>query len=90
VKVALRKRPIPFMWWWKHRGEICGGDEMTRLGSASNTPAEIENKRKLYLRKGAEEFWYCDAQGQMTFFNQQGLLSKSALGPVFPASVAAE
>jgi hypothetical protein len=29
-------------------------------------------KRRLYLEKGAAEFWYCDKQGALTFFNCDG------------------
>lgn len=62
--------------------EIC-----VEIWSASNTSEEIASKRRLYVSKGAVEFWYCDEHGQITFFNKQGQLPKSALCPDFPINV---
>ncbi len=62
--------------------EICA-----EIWSASNTTGEIETKRKLYLAKGALEFWYCDERGRMTFFNRQTQLAKSAFCPDFPVNL---
>ncbi len=62
--------------------EIC-----VEIWSASNTREEIENKRQLYLGKGALEFWYCGQHGAMTFFDKARQLTKSALCPEFPAKV---
>lgn len=59
--------------------EIC-----VEVWSPSNTTEEIEQKRKLYLSKGALEFWYCSEQGRMTFFNKTGQLAKSTICPEFP------
>ena len=60
--------------------EIC-----VEVWSPSNTPEEIDQKRGLYLAKGALESWYCDERGRLTFFDRQTPLAKSALCPDFPA-----
>jgi Uma2 family endonuclease len=63
--------------------EIC-----VEVWSPSNSSEEIEMKRRLYFQKGAIEFWYCDASGQVTFFNPDGALAKSKLCPEFPPRIA--
>ncbi len=55
--------------------------------SPSNTPEEIAMKRRLYLEKGATEFWYCDKDGALTFFNAGGPLTGSLLCPEFPGRI---
>ena len=55
--------------------------------SPSKTLAEMNHKKKLYFNKGAEEFWLCDAQGTMTFYNKNGELSSSELAVQFPANL---
>jgi Uma2 family endonuclease len=55
--------------------------------SPSNTAEEIAMKRRLYLQKGAVEFWYCDNQGALTFFNCDGPLAQSVLCPEFPRQI---
>ncbi|MCL4177656.1 MAG: Uma2 family endonuclease [Verrucomicrobia bacterium] len=62
--------------------EIC-----VDVWSPSNTPEEIAQKCRLYLDKGALEFWYCDEQGRMSFFSQSGALPKSRFCPGFPDNV---
>ena len=62
--------------------EICA-----EILSWSNSKGEIENKQAEYFQKGALEFWICDLQGQMSFFNPQGKLGHSILCPEFPASM---
>lgn len=62
--------------------EIC-----VEVWSPSNTAREIAMKRRLYLQKGAVEFWYCDKNGKVTFFNADGPLAQSALCPEFPHKV---
>jgi hypothetical protein len=44
-------------------------------------------KKDLYLEARAEEAWFCSEQGQISFYNRQGKLSKSALIPDFPEQV---
>jgi Uma2 family endonuclease len=62
--------------------EIC-----VEVWSSSNTADEIARKRRLYVQKGAVEFWYCDKDGAMTFFDSNGPLAKSSLCPQFPHEV---
>jgi Uma2 family endonuclease len=53
--------------------------------SSSNTLAEMNHKKELYFEQGAKEFWLCDTQGTMTFYNTKGELSNSELAVQFPA-----
>jgi Uma2 family endonuclease len=62
--------------------EIC-----VEVWSPSNSPEEIEMKRRLYFQKGAVEFWHCDAKGRMTHFDQTGQIAQSRLCPEFPKRV---
>jgi Uma2 family endonuclease len=62
--------------------EIC-----VEVWSQSNSPEEIEMKKRLYFDKGALEFWYCDRNGGMIFFTQKGQLQKSELCSQFPKKV---
>ena len=50
--------------------------------SQSNTREEIDLKRRLCTERGATEFWYCDQNGDMTFFDGRGKISRSTLCPV--------
>lgn len=54
--------------------------------SPSNTPAEIQQKKRLYFEKGAEEVWICDLDGKMRFFVEAGELGRSVRCPSFPVS----
>ena len=64
--------------------EIC-----VEIWSQSNSPKEIEMKRRLYFEKGALEFWYCDETGRLTFFDTKGQLMQSKLCPNIPSKVGA-
>jgi len=55
--------------------------------SPSNTLEEMDEKKELYFARGAKEFWLCDGEGRMKFFNCRGLLEKSILAPKFPAKI---
>jgi len=55
--------------------------------STSNTDAEINHKKQLYFEAAAEEFWLCDLEGNMQFFDQTGETEKSKLVPNFPGSI---
>lgn len=63
--------------------EIC-----VEVWSPSNTRREIAEKRELYLEAGALEFWYCDKEGTITFYDATGELAASKLCPAFPRSIA--
>lgn len=55
--------------------------------SPSDTLAEIEEKKELYFARGAGEFWVCEEDGGMRFYNNHAQLAASALAPGFPARV---
>jgi Uma2 family endonuclease len=60
---------------------------VVEIESPSNTVAELEEKRLLYFEKGAREFWLCDDDGNMRFFNPQGELERSEIFEEFPGHV---
>lgn len=55
--------------------------------SFSNTSSELEEKQMPYFSVGAIEFWVCDENGNMTFFDANGPLTASILIPEFPYKV---
>jgi Uma2 family endonuclease len=55
--------------------------------SLSNTNIEMEEKRQLYISAGAIEFWVCNEDGGMMFFDANEQLKKSNLVPMFPNKV---
>ena len=55
--------------------------------SLSNTNIEMEEKRQLYISAGAIEFWVCNEDGGMMFFDANEQLKKSNLVPIFPNKV---
>jgi Uma2 family endonuclease len=55
--------------------------------SSSNTVKEMLYKKDLYFAAGAIEYWLCDKEGRLRFFNASGEIAKSKLVPKFPASV---
>ena len=62
--------------------EIC-----IEITSGSNTRKEMDEKQTLYFAQGAKEFWLCDEQGQMLFFNNTGQIAHSGIVPGFPSQV---
>ena len=62
-------------------------DLCIEIASPSNTRAELLRKRKLYFAQGAKEFWLCDENGGMSFYNPSRKISKSALFPAFPKTI---
>ncbi len=64
--------------------EIC-----VEVLSPSNARAEMEFKRELYLKAGAQEYWVCDEIGALTFFNAVGEIERSLLCPAFPTKLEA-
>ncbi len=55
--------------------------------SFSNTNSEMEEKRALYISAGAIEFWVCNENGNMAFFDARGPLKTSNLIPDFPQKI---
>lgn len=62
--------------------EIC-----IEIFSASNSMAEMEEKKILYLEQGAEEFWLCNEEGGIDFFGQNGQPERSSIVPDFPNKI---
>ena len=62
--------------------EIC-----VEVLSPSNQANEMEFKKQLYLRAGAKEYWVCDEEGRIRFFNASGGLQKSVLCSEFPTRI---
>jgi Uma2 family endonuclease len=57
--------------------------------SPGNQFAHLQAKGLLYLEAGALEYWICEEQGRMHFFDQSGELNQSQLFPAFPQSISA-
>lgn len=55
--------------------------------SLSNTVAEIEQKKVLYFEAGSLEFWICDLEGNLYFYNKDSKLTQSKLIPEFPTKI---
>ena len=55
--------------------------------SPSNSMDEMEEKKDLYMERGALEVWVCEESGAITFWDNQGKISTSALFPDFPESI---
>ena len=62
--------------------EIC-----VEVMSPGNTKQQMLHKGKLYFEKGAKEFWICDNNGNLEFYNAEGSLELSALIHEFPTKV---
>ncbi|MDR3566813.1 MAG: Uma2 family endonuclease [Syntrophobacteraceae bacterium] len=60
---------------------------VVEIASPSNTTAELEEKRHLYFGVGAREFWLCDEEGNMRFFNPEGEIGRSEIFGQFPAHI---
>jgi len=67
-----------------HAPEIC-----VDVFSPSNTRREMREKRALYFEAGAEEVWFCDRAGRMTFFLKEApeTLTASRVCPEFPTQI---
>ena len=62
--------------------EIC-----VEVLSPSNTDAEMDERKRLCFAAGAEEFWLCGQEGEMSFFGRNGQLAKSQLCAGFPGRI---
>jgi len=63
--------------------EIC-----VEILSSSNTEKEIDEKRDLYFKSGAEEVWICNKKRMIHFYNsKKGKIEKSELSPEFPNKI---
>jgi Uma2 family endonuclease len=55
--------------------------------SATNTDAEVAEKRALYVAEGAREVWLIGEDGTVRFFDAEGPMDASGLAPSFPGEV---
>ncbi len=62
--------------------EIC-----VEVRSPTNTDAEMEEKRALYLEAGADEVWICDEEGTITFYDAEGKRETSRRASSFPTEI---
>jgi len=64
--------------------EIC-----VEVLSSANTDAEMDEKRRLYVEGGAHEVWFCDEDGQMTFYlaEEEDPVPRSRAMPTFPPRI---
>ena len=62
--------------------EVC-----VEVVSMGNTKREMNTKKRLYFEKGAQEVWFCNEYGNMTFYNAPWQLTRSELFPDFPSRV---
>ena len=65
-----------------HAPEIC-----IEVFSGSNTKAEMEEKKRLYFEQGAQEVWFCNRVGAISFYNPEGKLPQSERCPEFPSKI---
>ncbi len=63
--------------------EIC-----VAVMSPSNPWGEMAEKIVLYLAKGAQEVWICEADGRLRWFGHEGERAASTLVPDAPATLA--
>ena len=57
------------------------------VASEGNSARELNAKKVLYFEAGAQEVWFCDTFGNMSFFTLAGPAATSPMCPDFPASV---
>lgn len=88
---------IPNVCWCKNaadflqlRGEVAAlkaPEICVEIISASNSLAEMEQKRDLYFEAGCQEFILVDRKTPVTFFGPEGQVQESAFAPGFPAKI---
>ncbi len=62
--------------------EIC-----VEIRSPSNSDREMFEKKDLYFAKGTREYWLCDEEGRIVFYNHRGEMNGSGIYPKMPRSV---
>jgi Uma2 family endonuclease len=76
--IQANKDTTPFI----EAPEIC-----VEILSPSNTLAEMNEKKELYFARGCKEFWLCDSDGNMQFYENTGELEHSLIFSEFPSLV---
>jgi Uma2 family endonuclease len=79
-RLGLRKQKAAFL----VAPEIC-----VEVISPSNTRQEMEHKKDLYFTAGAEEVWFCSAEGEMTFYlkSNPSEVTSTELVPSMPLQI---
>ena len=62
--------------------EIC-----IEIMSANNAKIEMQNKRTLYFNHGIEEFWLCNENGDMQFFDKNNEIPHSKIITQLPKNI---
>lgn len=57
------------------------------VASDGNSRRELNQKKALYFEAGAQEVWFCDTMGNLTFYTTEGEVTASAMCPGFPRTV---
>ncbi|VFM95248.1 MAG: Putative restriction endonuclease [Candidatus Kentron sp. G] len=60
------------------------------IKSPSNTEREMQEKKRLYVTQGAQEYWLCDEDGNVSFHSRKGIIEKSGLFPEMPSKIAVD
>jgi len=67
---------------WQHSPAL-----IVEVWSPHNFDAEMAERRALFFRAGAEEFWTCDLDGRMRFWTRNGERERSRCCPEFPREI---
>lgn len=65
--------------------EVC-----VEIRSPSNSEKEMLEKRDLYFAKGAKEYWLCDEDGNLCFYDRRSRIPKSGYFPEMPTTIEVE
>ena len=92
VQTADGVREADTVWCSPERWEIIKDETASSVApeicveviSRSNTAAEMMAKRALYIAAGAKEYWLCNREGEMRFFDGTKELEQSVMCPAFP------
>lgn len=95
IKTAKGTKVADIAWCSEERFKKIAGETECSIApeicievlSYANSGNEMREKQALYISAGASEFWICDENGNMAFFDASGLLKTSNLIPDFPHKV---
>ncbi len=65
-------------------------DICVEIRSDSNTGIAMDEKRRLYFERGAQEVWIVNAARIVAFYTPAGLVERSGICPDFPAELPEE
>jgi len=95
VKTDKGTKVADIAWASEERFRIIGSETECSIApeicveviSTSNSENEIKEKGALYFKSGAIEFWVCNKDGDMFFYNMHGEINNSKLAPNFPSTI---